>query len=90
VSSLTGLTVKQVAVLDYILKEHLLGVYDIDGGTLARHMDTSPQGVHQTAASLVRKRALSKVKLPRMVTYNITQHGISLAMRERKVHGVKS
>lgn len=100
-SSLTGLSLRQVQML-WAVRDRQSRSFPANGRLLqaafqASTLDgsgstPSTQGLHQTAASLVRKGALTKVLKERPgrggeVTYQITEHGKTLLNREVEVHG---
>lgn len=80
------LSENQLAALRYIHREYLMNVYGINGELLANVLETSPQGAHQTAASLVRRRLLTKGLLgPRgHVVYNITRAGVAVLTKPKE------
>jgi hypothetical protein len=100
-SSLTGLSKRQVQVLwaaEEVARRNraasgpeILGRFR-ESALDAHAGDASVQGVHQTAASLVRKRALDKMMAWQeggrpVVCYRPTAHGRALLKREVEVHG---
>lgn len=81
-SSITGLTAKQVWVLKQI-SEHVATV------TLQRLVvlgaADSYHGIGQTASSLVRRGALDRVGKHGSIGYRLTTHGRTLLQREKDV-----
>jgi hypothetical protein len=92
-SSLTGLTAMQVTLLAAVRDLELENPgQPISGPVLAERLGRGPEGVHQTAASLVRGGALGRFRkggtvTGRQVCYTITAHGSALLSREEQVHG---
>lgn len=96
-SSLTGLTKRQVQVLwavDQLNREQRLAATgstllgEFQKSALETSSGRSTQGLHQTAASLVRRGALySGHTGTHTVAYSISAHGKALLDREVEVHG---
>lgn len=100
VSSLTGLSKRQVQVLWAVHEINEDGLPATGAALVEKFQESaldsdaaqvSVQGLHQTAASLVRKKALEKgwagnVRT-RGVAYARTPHGDTLLAREVRVHG---
>jgi DNA-binding PadR family transcriptional regulator len=97
-SSLTGLSKRQVQVLWAVheinqTQSHRGGasggriVTKFHGSALDPDVaEVTPQGIHQTASSLVKRGALTKLSLGR-VCYRLTEHGKALLDREVEVLG---
>jgi hypothetical protein len=95
-SSLTRLTKQQVQVLWVVMRLADMGVTasganmlnQFSISALSTYSPEGTQGLHATAASLVRKGALAKGHTgTHTVAYSITEHGRTLLSREVEVHG---
>ncbi len=81
-----NLTEQERRVLAVIVTAHLSGTRWVDGPRVARVTGQSPQGAHQTAASLARKGALEKIRRERAgrsprVLYRVTPAGLTESNR---------
>lgn len=90
-SSLTGLTDYQLRLIAALAEKNRFGF--VTGAELATLTKRPVAGTHQTAASLVRHKALVKGNLPDgtagrpHVAYKLTPHAVALLNREQAVHG---